>query len=303
MNTKNPKNTSEIVESLRAAAARIGVELHQVKTAKRDGCPAFRPGGRVHLDQLKTWFAAKASTAIATPLPPLNQEEMEALGTIEASLQSAIRDEVESGRLLQRARETGDTAAVADLSRAVSVARKARLVAEAEVMNLRLERAQLVTVFEHQRLLNSIWPPLINQLRALPRSIAPRLAGMEVDKIDQTLTGAIEAALAETKKALAENTADHHLDVWIDGELEADPSGARMRQKIDQLLVDLPKIIEVTAAINKRRNPENENSQKTPEKPQSIKRLNRHPGAQKKHRPSQKNIGDRRKVTEGAQTS
>jgi hypothetical protein len=234
MNTKNPKNTSEIVESLRAAAARIGVELHQVKTAKRDGCPAFRPGGRVHLDQLRSWFAAKAATSTETPLPPLGEAELEKLGSIEASLQSAIRDEVESGRLLQRARETGDTGAVADLSRAVSVARKARLVAEAEVTKLRLERGDLLTSFEHQVQMNRTWPPIVNGLRAMARLLSTKLNQVDHTTAEQVLRDEVEHILAEAKKTLATPPDyDLHFRTWLVGILEADETGAIALQRID----------------------------------------------------------------------
>ena len=54
---KTEKADPEVVESLKAAAARTGETLATIKAAKAEGCPAFKPGNRIHIAELVAWLA------------------------------------------------------------------------------------------------------------------------------------------------------------------------------------------------------------------------------------------------------
>ena len=51
------KPFDDVVDSMAAAASRLGVPLEAVKLAKRAGCDAFR-GSRVHLGKLRQWLTS-----------------------------------------------------------------------------------------------------------------------------------------------------------------------------------------------------------------------------------------------------
>jgi hypothetical protein len=55
--TNGFKPLDGVVDSMGAAASRLGVPLETVKMAKRTGCDAFR-GSRVHLGKLREWLAS-----------------------------------------------------------------------------------------------------------------------------------------------------------------------------------------------------------------------------------------------------
>jgi predicted transcriptional regulator len=57
---------SRIVESIPAAAALLGCEPELVKRAKRLGCPAFKPGNRIAVEELRKWIAGNADELKAT---------------------------------------------------------------------------------------------------------------------------------------------------------------------------------------------------------------------------------------------
>ena len=46
-------------DGIAAAAAALGIDIEELREAKRDGCPAFR-SGRVYRDELLTWLEARA---------------------------------------------------------------------------------------------------------------------------------------------------------------------------------------------------------------------------------------------------
>ena len=46
-------------DSIAAAAAALGIDIEELREAKREGCPAFR-SGRVYRDELLTWLEARA---------------------------------------------------------------------------------------------------------------------------------------------------------------------------------------------------------------------------------------------------
>lgn len=193
------KKQNEIVESLAAAAARLGVDLHVVQKAKRAGCAAFRPGNRVHVGELKQYFDANPPPNAPT-LPPLSQSELEELSTIEASRQAAIRDEIETGRLLQRARETGDNGAVPDLTLAVGRARKNRMAAETAVTQLQVTRGQLLSLDAHKMQLFKLWPPIMNAIRQIPRKAATALhPDVDQIRVEKVVSEFVEAAIATAR--------------------------------------------------------------------------------------------------------
>ena len=196
---KNKQN--EIVESLAAAAARLKVDLHVVKKAKRAGCTAFRPGNRVHCGELKQYLEANPPPG-APALPPLTDEQVAAQAGIEDSLAGAVRDELEIGRELQNARARGDTAAVADLVLAISRARKARLAIEAAVTKLQVERGQLISADAHKLSAFRMWHPMVNYVRRIPRKAAVALADLDAVRIERCVDQEVEAAIAECKKML-----------------------------------------------------------------------------------------------------
>ena len=45
-----------VVESMKAAAAILGLQKYEIQQAKWDGCKAFRPGNRIDVDELRSWF-------------------------------------------------------------------------------------------------------------------------------------------------------------------------------------------------------------------------------------------------------
>jgi hypothetical protein len=63
----NPKIFSgrESTDSMRAASGRMSIPLDRVKSAKRQGCPAFRQG-RVYLRELAEWLETDTRPAITT---------------------------------------------------------------------------------------------------------------------------------------------------------------------------------------------------------------------------------------------
>lgn len=48
------------MESLKAAAVLLGIDVSMVKRAKELGSPAFRPGNRIEVDALRKWIAEHA---------------------------------------------------------------------------------------------------------------------------------------------------------------------------------------------------------------------------------------------------
>jgi|SRR5215831_15748173 len=63
----NHSGFDNVVDSMSAAAGRLGVPLEAVKMAKRAGCTAFR-GSRVHLDELATALAVETELTISSVL-------------------------------------------------------------------------------------------------------------------------------------------------------------------------------------------------------------------------------------------
>jgi hypothetical protein len=57
---------SRIVESIPAAAALLGCEPELVKRAKRLGCPAFKPGNRIAVEELRKWIAESSEALRST---------------------------------------------------------------------------------------------------------------------------------------------------------------------------------------------------------------------------------------------
>ena len=49
-------------DSQAAAAAALGIDIYEIREAKRQGCPAFR-SGRVYRDELLQWFERKRERA------------------------------------------------------------------------------------------------------------------------------------------------------------------------------------------------------------------------------------------------
>jgi hypothetical protein len=160
------------------------------------------------------------------------------MGTIENSLKSAIRDEVEIGRLLQRARETGDSGAVADLIVAVGRARKNRMAAEGAVIKLQVEREELIPQHLHLAMLFRLWSPVISLMRALPRKVAPQMAGADDAVAERVLAKAVEDLLAEMHRYLGKPEPEMiavSFNIWIEGKLAIDPSGALAMGELDQI--------------------------------------------------------------------
>lgn len=56
----------KLVESMKAAASLIAVEVDVVRKAKEMGCEAFLPGNRIDVEALRKWIAANAEKVKAS---------------------------------------------------------------------------------------------------------------------------------------------------------------------------------------------------------------------------------------------
>jgi len=205
------KKPPKTVESMRAAAAIIGVPLAELKTAKADGCPAFKASNRIHLPTLEAWLKTHAKPAAPTQpaLPPLTADQLEELGTLEASRTAAIRDEIETGRLLQRARESADSGAVPDLTLAVGRARKNRLALEVAITKLQVQRKQLLDLDTYQMQLHRLYTPFVTAFRQIPRKAAAALhPDLDAVRVEKVVSEIVEAAIGEARGIVAPSSAD-----------------------------------------------------------------------------------------------
>jgi hypothetical protein len=248
---------SDIVENMDAAASRLGVERADIRRAKKAGCSAFMPGGRINVPQLGVWLDANPAPPAASipatgptppprpPLPPISDADRLKLSTLEASLASAVEDEVECHRMLKAAREGGDVAALPYLHKAMALARRNRVVAEAAIDKIKVERGEVITWDEHQRSVNRTWYPIVAALHALPRKLAPKLHGLEDVAAEKAIAVAIEGVIAEGRRSL-ETPPDvaFHLNVWLLSVLEgaqADPTAAV--NTVEKLLAEVKQFI------------------------------------------------------------
>ena len=55
-NARKPGPGRSTARTLRAAAAKLGFPVARIKAARDQGCPAFRDGGRIDLDELLVWL-------------------------------------------------------------------------------------------------------------------------------------------------------------------------------------------------------------------------------------------------------
>jgi hypothetical protein len=98
-----------IADSMSQAAATLAVPLARLREAKRQGCAAFRPGGRVHLDELRTWLAEHPAP-VARKRKPTSLDTKAGAGP---ALQRLERQELEAARSLRDAEVAGDSSALA----------------------------------------------------------------------------------------------------------------------------------------------------------------------------------------------
>lgn len=96
---------------MQSAAGQTGLKLAELKAAKRAGCPAFKPGSRVDLDELREWLAAQPD-----PVDNTSSEELEPKETLERRRLKAQyltiehRRQVELGKyILKEDRDKADT--------------------------------------------------------------------------------------------------------------------------------------------------------------------------------------------------
>ena len=101
---KNKRPTHEVVETQRAAAARLKTSLSDIRRAKNAGCIAFESGGRIRLAPLKRWLrdnprprvtaqpTADLPTGAAAALRRLEEAEAKAYGLMQAATDPDARD-------------------------------------------------------------------------------------------------------------------------------------------------------------------------------------------------------------------
>lgn len=74
-----------IVESLKAAASALKVDLSLVKLAKEKACPAFKPGNRIDLAELRAWIAENSEELKSAPLSLKDQKLNEEIRKLKIS--------------------------------------------------------------------------------------------------------------------------------------------------------------------------------------------------------------------------
>lgn len=90
-----------IVESLKAAAHALGVDPELVKRAKEMACPAFKPGNRIEIEELRKWIAEHSeelkTVALSLKDQKLNEEirKLKIANDIKAKL-SVLRENVKA---------------------------------------------------------------------------------------------------------------------------------------------------------------------------------------------------------------
>lgn len=101
---KNKRPTHEVVETQRAAAARLKTSLSEIRRAKNAGCIAFESGGRIRLAPLRRWLrdnprpplkaqpTADLPTGAAHALRRLEDAEAKAYGRMQAATDPDARD-------------------------------------------------------------------------------------------------------------------------------------------------------------------------------------------------------------------
>jgi hypothetical protein len=133
-------------------------------------------------------------------LQSLTAEQVQQLGTLENARTAAIRDELETGRLLQRARDTGDTGAVPDLTLAVGRARKNRMALETALTKLQVERGQLLDLDTHKMQLFQLGTPFVTAVRQIPKKAATALQP-DIDEIraEKVISEIVESVIGEAR--------------------------------------------------------------------------------------------------------
>jgi hypothetical protein len=83
---------TRIVESIPAAAVLIPCDVDLVKKAKRLGCPAFKPGNRIAVEELRKWIAG-------------NEDKLKASGDGLSLKDQTLNEEIRKLRIANDLRE------------------------------------------------------------------------------------------------------------------------------------------------------------------------------------------------------
>ncbi len=169
MSKKTPE--SSIVENQAAAAALLGVDVSEVKSAKAEGCPAFKAAGRIHIAPLRQWLTKRRAEKprVKAPRAPSDlpkglQAAKHRLATEEAEAAQRYREAIagnESAELVARR--------LREWMSAFSELRKTSNMAEADDLVSRASVESSLSVFAGY---------LRSELETELRARCPRLTGL-----------------------------------------------------------------------------------------------------------------------------
>jgi len=91
---------AKVFDSMKAAAASLGLNMRVLKRAKASGCQAFR-GGRVYADELQQWVRENAELVRAANSGGGDLKEQK---TTEEVRKLRLANDLKEGRLIERAR-------------------------------------------------------------------------------------------------------------------------------------------------------------------------------------------------------
>lgn len=94
-----PRNKSTTYDSLRAAAAGMGLPMSTLKTAKTRGCPAFR-SNRIYSAELESWLKANPIDAAGG----VDEFSLKEQKLKEEVRKLQLANDVKAGRLIERAK-------------------------------------------------------------------------------------------------------------------------------------------------------------------------------------------------------
>jgi hypothetical protein len=190
----------------------------ELKTAKANGCPAFKASNRIHLPTYKAWRKKhpRPATPTAPALPRLTDAQVEELGSLEGTLRAAIRDELETSRALEQARATSNAGAIADLSLAVGRCRKNRLALESALTRLKIQRGTLIGADQAIIQMGKMWYPILAEMRKLPRQLAQKLAPGNEIEAERTIDKEVESIIGQMQRSVtAEPDPSYHLNLFL----------------------------------------------------------------------------------------